>query len=94
MNVTGVHVTDGDATADAVVADIACQKVIIRPKGTDTTGGYTVFAPSAASTGILREENEEYVFDAGAGNLYQANRVVGFTKTVSAGPFNFTKKHE
>lgn len=94
MNATGSHVTDGDATPDAVVADVACRRVKVRPKGSDTTGGYSVFAPNAASTASLQEESAEYPFDAGAGNLFQAGRIVGFTKTVNAGPFTFTKTHE
>jgi hypothetical protein len=93
MSQTGTHVTDNDATPDAVIPDIACRFVLVRPKSADVTGGWDVYDPDAGKPAMRMDEGEQYIFDAGEGNKYAAGVACGYTKTVNAGPFTFQKKH-
>lgn len=92
--ITRTHTTDGDGTWDAVTTDVACRKVIIRPKSSDVTGGYQVSDSSTGATPFDLDESESWTFDAGEGNLFPSGAIVGYTKTTNAGPFTFNKKHE
>lgn len=92
MSQVGKHTTDGDATPDGVVADVACRRLTVRPKLTDITGGFLVYDSNTTVTPFNLAEGEEYTFFAGTDNMFKAGATVGFTKTTNAGPFDFNKK--
>lgn len=91
---TSTHTTDGDATPDAVTADITCRRITLRPNLGSITGGWLAYAPTTSVTPYPCDESESFTFDAGPGQLWQQGAVVGYTKTTNTGPFTFYKKHE
>ena len=88
---TNTFSVDGDETPDAVTADIPCRFIYIRQNGALGTTDYDVYAPTSSDTPIRRVAGETHVFDAGAGNLFQAGQVVGYLKAVTVGTYTFSR---
>lgn len=91
MAKTSTFDIDGDGTPDGVTAEIPCRFVYVRENGAAGTTDYDVHVPTASDTPMRRVAGEQHPFDAGVGNLFQKDQVVGFLNAATPGTYTFSK---
>jgi hypothetical protein len=92
MRRTNTLIIDGDSTPDPIIASVSCSEVLVWPTDTDVTGGYDKYVPNASATPVRLADGEKARFSAGPGRKFPAGAIVGYMKTVNAGPFTMNKE--
>lgn len=88
---TGTPMTfDGDATPDAVIAEMSCSEVLWREPAASTD--VEVYEPYANSPKFTIGAGESYSFKV-EGRKYREGETVGYVKAVTAGTYTGHRKY-